>query len=231
MFRTSICASVLMAASMLLIAAPAAAQQQSVSLNVGYFAVRGEDARVPGDVLVADLTDLAFNISDFSNATVGGEWLIGLGDYMEAGAGVNYYRRTAPSVYANFVNLDGSEIQQDLKLRIVPITVAVRFFPFSRHAGFQPYFGAGLGVYVWRYSETGDFIDVNSNIFRASYVASGTNVGPIAMGGARVPIGSSFAAGGEIRYQKGEGTLTSDFVGDKIDLGGWTYQAVFQIKF
>jgi hypothetical protein len=37
--------------------------------------------------------------------------------------------------------------------------------------------------------------------------------------------------GGEVRYQAAKGELSEDFVGDRIDLGGFTYQAVFQVRF
>src|SRR4029453_13432593 len=58
-----------------------AAAQQTLNFNIGYFAVRGEDARVDGDVLNENLNFLAFNIGDFSGATVGGEWLIPIGPF------------------------------------------------------------------------------------------------------------------------------------------------------
>ena len=39
---------------------------------------------------------------------------------------------------------------------------------------------AGLGIFNWRYSEAGDFVDTgDGSIFRASYSKSGTNFGPV----------------------------------------------------
>jgi hypothetical protein len=39
--------------------------------------------------------------------------------------------------------------------------------------------------------------------------------------------------GGEIRYQRAHGDLPSDqgFSGRRIDLGGWTYAATFNVRF
>ncbi len=213
-----------------LAAPPAAKADQVVNFTIGYFAVRAADARVAGDVLIVDRNDLTFNIGDFSGATVGGEWLFGLNDFMEAGAGIGYYQRTVPSFYTNLVNADGTDIIQDLKLRIVPISATVRFFPISRRGPIQPYVGAGVGIFLWRYSETGQFVDANNNIFNASFVDSGTSVGPVAFGGVRVGMGS-FMVGGEIKYQHASGDLSSDFLGPKIDLGGWTYSATFGGRF
>jgi hypothetical protein len=47
----------------------------------------------------------------------------------------------------------------------------------------------------------------------------------VAVFGARFPIGNA-TMGGEVRYQKAEGDLdTRDFLGPKIDLGGFHYSA------
>jgi opacity protein-like surface antigen len=211
--------------------------RNSVNFNIGYFAVRGEDSRADGDVLVADLSSaeaLDFNIKDFNGATFGGEWLFAVSDYLEAGVGAGFYQRTAPSVYADFVNDDGSEIEQDLKLRVVPISATVRFLPIGR-GGVEPYVGAGIGIYNWRYSEVGEFVDTfDFSVFRARYVADGTAVGPVVLGGIRFPVSDVWTIGGELRYQKAEGDIDRDateLLGDKIDLGGWSTSFTFGLRF
>ncbi len=218
----------------LLAATPAVAQQQSISFSLGYFMVRGEDARVTDDVLVENLNTLIFNLSDFNNATVSGEWLVGVGDFVEAGVGVGYYRSTVPSIYADYVDIDGTEIAQDLRLQIVPVTFTARVLPLGRRASVQPYVGGGLALYRWRYSETGEFVDfVDFSIFRERYTAEDTDVGGVLFGGVRVPVGSVAALGGELRYQTGTGTVGVDngFFADKIDLGGFSILGTVQIRF
>lgn len=229
MVRKTMLAAVVMTAMVLL--PGVAAAQQSVALNVGYFTPRGEDARPFEDVLVQNLNYHGFDIDDFNGATVSGEWLLPAGDLFEVGIGVGFYQRTAPSVYLDYVNENGSEIEQDFKLRMVPITGIVRFLPTGHGASVQPYIGAGIGVFAWRYSETGQFIDENADIFRGSFVESGANVGPVVVGGIRFPVSTGFAFGGEVRYQRAEGTLNDDFNGSKIDLGGLTYQASVIFRF
>lgn len=209
--------------------------RHSVGFNLGYFAVRGEDARVEEDVLLADLNSLAFQVGDFSGFTFGGEWLYGVGDFLETGVGLGYYQRTVPSVYADFVDTDGSEIAQDLKLRIVPITATVRLLPAGRGAAVEPYIGAGVGFFNWRYSEAGEFVDFSDGtIFRERYSADGTAVGPVVLGGVRFPIGDAFTTGVEFRWQKAEGdtnSVESGLLGDKIDLGGWTTSWTMHLRF
>ena len=109
--------------------------RNSVGFNLGYFAVRGEDVRIDDDVLLANLDDLAFEIGDFSGFSFGGEWLYGIGDFIEAGVGVNYYQKTVPSLYRDFVDVDGTEILQDLKLRVLPITPLCASFHRPRRTG------------------------------------------------------------------------------------------------
>jgi hypothetical protein len=209
--------------------------QQSLNFSLGYFTVRGEDARVDGDVLVENRDVYLFDISDFNTVSIGSEWVAPLGDYLEVGAGIQFTTRAVDTIYADFERPDGSEIEQELKLRVIPITGTVRVLPLGRHSPFQPYVGGGIGIFNWRYAETGDFIDFTipgRPIFRESFVESGTSIGPVAVFGARFLVGSNATIGGELRYQKAEGDLDElDFFGPKIDLGGFHYLVTVGVRF
>ena len=220
---------------------PAQAQDQGFSVSLGYFAPRGEDSRVSGDVLNANrcidtaflCEPLLFDVGDFGGATFGGEYLIGIGKYVEAGVGVGFYQRTVSSIYEFVTRPDDTEIEQDLKLRVVPLTATLKFVPTGRDASFQPYIGAGIAALFWSYSETGEFVDaVTSEIFRDSFKADGTEVAPVIFGGLRAPVGASMMLGGEVRYQKADAPLPAeDFLGDRIDLGGLTFQGTLTWRF
>lgn len=219
------------------VATPAASAQQSVNLFIGAFHPRAEDARDPEDVLVGNRSlqhPLVFSISDFDGATVGGEWLIGLGDIFEAGLGLGFYQRSVPTVNRDRVfEGTGAEIESTLKLRVVPFSATVRFVPFGRHAAFQPYVGAGVGAFAWRYSESGDFLASDDvSIVHGTFTGSGGAGGPVVLGGVRVPLGR-IGVGGEIRYQSARRNLPSDqgFAGTKIDLGGFNYLFTMNIGF
>jgi hypothetical protein len=227
------------------LAAPSAWAQQSVSFYVGGFTPTPFDARGThigsgsDDVLVANSDFLStFNrtsgidISQFNNVTVGGEWLFGVGKYMEGGVGLGFYQRSVLTSYTGFTNSDGSEIAQTLKLRIVPFTATFRVLPFGHYQLIQPYIGAGVGAYRWRYTETGQFKDDQGNVFSGNFVGSGSASGPVILGGVRVPIGSA-AVGFEIRHQSAQGKLPDDqgFAGTKIDLGGFNYLFTMNFRF
>jgi hypothetical protein len=222
-----------------LAATPDASAQQSINVSIGGFTPRAEDARSPNDVLVNNLVQLplVFNIGDFHSVALGADYLVGFGNNFEAGLGIGFQQRSVPSVYEDVVNSDGSEIEQTLKLRVVPFNATIRFLPLGRHSAVEPYIGAGVGVFRWRYSETGQWVDRRDNaIFRDTFVGSGSTTGPMILGGIRAPFGS-WAVGGELRYQSADGNLPTDqgFATDgrdptpKIDLGGFTY--LFSVNF
>jgi Outer membrane protein beta-barrel domain len=222
------------------IAAPDAAAQQSVNFLIGGFTPRAIDARPDDDVLVQNGIFLStldrtrgIDIGEFNHVTVGGEWLFALTPYVEGGLGIGFYQRSVPTLYTDLVNKNGTDIEQTLKLRIIPFTATVRFLPLGNHQAVQPYIGAGVGVYRWRYSETGQFVDSQNNVFTGNFVGSGGASGPTILGGVRVPIGSAVGVGFEIRHQSAEGKLPADqgFAGTTIDLGGYSYLFTTSFRF
>ena len=221
----------------LISAASPVAAQQSVNFNFGAFTPFREDARSRSDgrsddVLVNNLNVYDFEINDFDSVTFGGEWLVALGSHAEAGLGLGFYSDSVDSVDRDQVDEDFSEIEQEFKLRIVPFTATFRFLPLGRTSAVQPYIGGGVGLFWWRYSESGEFVDLDDTIFRGTYIGEGGTAGPVIFGGVRFGLGS-WDLGGEIRYQKAEGELPADqgFSGSKIDLGGFNYLLTFNIRF
>ena len=94
-----------------------------------------------------------------------------------------------------------------------------------------PYIGGGVGIFNWRYTESGNFAGTpdsqgNVNIVNGTFKGSGTAVGPVILGGVRFPVGHKGSGFGfEIKYQNAQGNLPSDqgFAASKIDLGGFNY--------
>jgi opacity protein-like surface antigen len=208
---------------------------QTVNFSIGYFALKGLDSRVDEDVLLGDLQNshpLLFEVKDFNSATFGVEYLFGLGSHFDAGVGLGYSQRTVPSIYRDLTHADDTEIEQDLKLRQIPVAFTGRLLLLPRGSAVEPYLGAGIVAIRWRYSEIGEFVDDTNTIFPARFIADGTATGPIVLGGLRAPIGN-WSVGGEVRWQKVEGDIPFDqqFLGTKIDLGGWTTNFTFGVRF
>ena len=215
------------------LAAVPADAQQSISVYFGGFVPQKEDARVDDDVLLGNQDFLSFDLGEFNGFTIGGEWLFPLGNHFEGGVGAGFYAQSVPSVYTDFINDNGTEIEQDLKLRVAPFNATIRFLPLGRGASVQPYIGAGVGIFAWRYSEAGEFVDFfDGSIFNDRFVSSGATAGPVILGGINIPLGRH-GFGAEIRYQDAEGELDENegFAGSKIDLGGFNYLVTFRIGF
>lgn len=225
----------LLMASLFAFAPSSAAADNIVNIYGGLFAVTSADGRDADDVLWNNAGFLTFEPDDFDNGTIGVEWHVGIGNFLEAGVGVGYYSRSVDTVYRDYVNDNGLEIPQELKLRMVPVNFTARLFPFGRHNTVQPYVGGGLAVVNWKYSETGEFIDFNNDneVFRDQFVDDGNEVAPVVLGGVRFPIGDAFRIGGEFRWQGGKADLDPalGFAGSTLDLSGYSYLATFQFRF
>ena len=225
------------------IATPSASAQQSINFFVGGFVPTSADARerdvlVNNDNFLVTSGDSRFRVDRFTGATVGGEYLVGLGDFFDAGVGVGFYQRTVRAFDATYLNSNGSNIAADVKLRIVPVDATFRVLPLGHRAPIVPYVGVGVGISAWRYSESGQFVDYappvsrTPPVFSDTFVASGTAIGPVVLGGIRVPIGP-MAPGFEVRWRSGKGDLPRDqtFSSDRIDVSGISYLFTFNIRF
>lgn len=239
--------------STLVVAALAAAPQIAAAdtlfgVTAGAFIPRGEGSRVTGDVLnetfglrngfrtLFDDVGEKDPIQLFSGPSIGGEVLFGLGDFVEAGVGIGVYTKSRDSFYTDFTDLDGTDIEQITRLRIVPLSVTVRAFPIGRTVPVQPYVGGGINFYRWQYKEDGEFIDFSDDslpVFSDTFTDDGTATGATVLFGVRVPVTKTLNIGGEARWQSGSADLDPalNFPGDKLDLGGWTAAATFHVKF
>lgn len=224
-----------LSAGVLTLTAGAASAQvvQSVQMGFGWWFPKGESGRTPNDVLVEDLNSLVFDLGEFTSFHVNGEWTVGFGHHIETGIGIGYQATTVHSIWRGYDN-NGFVIPQELRLRITPITGVVRFLPIGKPGHFQPFIGGGISALMWRYSETGEFLDENANVFRANYVGSGTTPAGLIVYGIRMPLGGDvFAFSMEGRYQwaVGKPLPQPDFLTDRIDLGGGSIHFNFMIRY
>ena len=219
---------------------------QTANFTFGWFFPTSFDSRVDGDVLVANCDEfdgacsfLDFDKDGLTGITFGGEYLIPIGNYVEAGAGISYFKKTLDSRYAELVaddpntpEIEEEDIRQDLGLRMAPLAFTVRVLPLGATNPVQPYVGGGINVNFWSYKEEGEFVDENLDVFRDTFEDSGTKIMPTILFGLRYATGG-FSVGGEFRWQKGDAELDPDagFLGSHIDLGGYSFQATFGVRF
>ena len=201
--------------------------QQTLNFSVGEFSVRGEDARVDGDVLVANRDIFLFDFNDFNSPSIGAEWLVPLGDYLEVGAGIGFTTRTVPTrsttTSSGRTARRSSRSSSCASCRSRRPCACCRSAATARSSRTSAAASASTTGATARpaISSTSRCRGARSSATATS--ASGTAVGPVAVFGARVPMGKRHV-GGEVRYQKAEGDLDErDFLGPKIDLGGFHY--------
>ena len=101
------------------------------------------------------------------------------------------------------------------------------FCPSAAPRRFEPYVGAGIGIFNWRYSEAGEFVDFSDGTIFRDRVQGRRHrrSGRWCSAALRFPIGDAMTAGVEFRWQKAEGDTKpaeSRLLAPKIDLGGWT---------
>ena len=131
---------------------------------------------------MADLTDqnpLFFVISDFRNAQINGEWNISFGHHVEAGVGIGYI----PAVRDEHVPESRERRRVGNPARTAAADRADHrcgaVHAVGRQGDVQPYVGVGIGAFLYRYSEAGQFVDPSDfSVFTDAFTKSGTTVGP-----------------------------------------------------
>ena len=159
---------------------------------------------------------------------------------VELGIHVDGYSKTIDTSYRDFVRPDGSEIEQTLRLNIVPFGLTVRLIPTRKRTKVAPYLGGGVDLFYWKYEEWGDFIDFwdpDLAVYPDSFYASGVTFGFHATGGVRFYLNRDFALVAEGRYQWAEADMGDDFSANepglvnRLDLGGASIYFGVHVRF
>ncbi len=175
--------------------APVAAQANSFTVRLGYLSPRGDSRLWSENVATFD-----YVVNDFNGFFGGAEFDLELNEYLDIAMGVDGYSRSVASRYRDFVRDDGTEVLQDVSLRVIPVTFGVRFFPIGKFHVLLPYVAGGFGLYPFEYREQGEFIDFDTaEIFGATYFDRGVGTGGYVAAGLEASLAPSFSVGGELR--------------------------------
>jgi len=218
-----------------LAATPAAAQtipegapRHSFQLRFGYFFPQAEGTLWDD---VGDRFTLAPD--DFNGPVWGLSFVTAVNNHFEIGVHGDWYDKTVLAEERHFVDEFGYAIVHDTTLRERPFAVDLRLIPGGRYRGGSPgrssmkpvfYVGAGVGVNIWEYEETGDFVDVGDPtlpIYFASFQESGEALEARVLAGLELPVSPGFNLLVEGRYSWAYGELNRDLIDlERIDLGG-----------
>jgi hypothetical protein len=172
---------------------------------------------------------------DWSSFTGGIEYNARVAPHIELGIHVDGYGETLHTSYRSFVDTDGREIFQTLKLQTVPAGMTLRFIAGGRHSRIQPYLGVGGGLIYYEYEEFGDFIDFDDpamQVIPDAFISDGITGFGHATGGLRVRLNHDFSLVGEGRYQfASKAEMEEDFRGNSLDLNGWSATIGVHVQF
>jgi opacity protein-like surface antigen len=128
-----------------------------------------------------------------------------------------------------------------LSLTITPIQLSVKIAPLGRRGKLIPYFGGGIGFYLWSLRMRGDMVDFSDEyvyedpqygdvpIYPITTIDAweGDSFGKVAIGwqafaGLMFPIANRLTIDLGFKYSQAKGGFTESFQGfDKFDLGGY----------
>ena len=171
---------------------------------------------------------------DFAGAFGGIEFTKSLTGNIELGLSVDGYGREIPSHYRDFTRPSGREIEQTLRLVIVPASAILRVHPGGKYRTFTPYAGVGVAAMFWQYEEFGDFIDFDSpgrDIVFDSFKSNGSTSGLVINAGLRYRINEDFQVTADFRNFTGKQKMGGDFAPNEIDLSGAAFTLGFRLNF
>lgn len=164
---------------------------------------------------------------------------------LDALAGLEYNRMDANSEDREFIDADGSPIQQHTRLSQASITgsLELALLPRGRAIGqfawitapVTPYIGAGAGLLWYNLEQTGDFVDSldpELPIFTAQLTSDGWTTSTHVFGGVDVKVTRRLLLSAEARYTWADAETSLDFVGfEPIDLSGLRVSGGIQFVF
>ncbi len=193
--------------------------QQSVRLRLGLFTPEGDS-----DFFDETADDFTGEAEDFEDIVAGVDYVFGLHRHVGLMLSADYFEGQQDQSYRNFEDNQGNRISHTTTLEISPITagIVVRLAP--EQSPVMPYVGAGGGLYVWRYEESGDFIDfggVTLPVFTDTLEDDGAALGYYVMAGIDVPLSPYFSLFAEGRWDVADDDLGGDFAElGTLDLSG-----------
>jgi len=224
----------------LALAVPTSVSAGNLTLRGGAFFPRAEssifydDSELYSSVGGGDVVPPGIDKSDWVGFTGGIAYFSKIAPNLELGVSLDGYGRHVDTSYRKYTRPDGSEIQQTLRLRTIPIGVALRLVPTSRRSKISPYLEFGGDAISYKYEEFGDFIDFFDDslpVVTDSFVSEGWGFGFHVAGGLKIPINPDFSIVGEGRYQHADSQMDDDFSNHRIDLSGWSATIGFNVRF
>jgi hypothetical protein len=211
----------------------------------GSFTVRGgwALASARSDVFTFTTDNLTLDRGDFSSPVIDLDFAIRLLPRTDLVISSAFTGTRKKSEFRNFIDNNDAPIEQTTGFDRIPVTVSVKQYLSNRGRSIgklawiptrvAPYVGAGGGAMWYRFRQTGDFVDFQTNdVFNAVLESQGWAPTGHALAGGEVTINPRLAFVTEGRYTWAKAKLQNDFSGfDRIDLSGFTTTAGIAVRF
>lgn len=192
---------------------------QSINFKAGIFS-----PSLQSDLWQDNTQNLAFNKTDMLDTYYAAEYEVFLNRFTSFSLEIGRYSKEIYSEYRDYTYEDESPVLQNISLRIAPIEVNIKLYPFGHRKMIFPFFGAGIGLYAWTYRQWGDFIifpglDIEEGLAETDTFSFGFNC----RAGLVYRFHHRLALAIEGKYQYVRGQLSGYFEGfELLDLGGIT---------
>jgi opacity protein-like surface antigen len=183
--------------------------------------------------LFDDITsELTLERSDFRAPALGAELSLLLGRRLSLGMGVDWAESHARSEYRDLIGDDGLPIEQNTRLRTVPVMATARWSLVPRGRALSqlawipsrtnPYVGAGAGVTWYRLQQDGEFVNrATGDIFLQEYESSDQALTAHAVAGVDHWFTPRLGLTLEGRYTHGSAPVSGSYAGfQSMDLRG-----------
>src|SRR4030095_8711158 len=122
---------------------PVVASAGNIDLRGGAFFPRADSNLFHDDSALYGHNGHRLERGDWDGFTGGMSFNSTLGHYTELGFNLDFYQETLHTSYNDFVTAEGREIQQSLRLQILPVGITFRLIPTGR-GHLAPYVGIGV---------------------------------------------------------------------------------------
>lgn len=192
---------------------------QSLNFKIGLF-----NPALESDLWDVNRENLYFANEDMLDIYYGVEYEHFAGRHFSLAFEAGTYEKTLYSQYKDYEYDDGSPIYQDLRLSISGIEANIKIYPLGHRKVFNPYIGAGAGIYYWEYEQWGDFIDFTTwEVYEGYGYTETYSVGFNLKGGFVFRFKRHMGISFEAKYHYLKGQLSTLFEGfEKLDLSGLT---------
>jgi opacity protein-like surface antigen len=227
-----------------LIVLPTLGFSDTFSVQLGYFF-----PSAASDLWRTEFQNLSFYKSDFQSAVFGVSYEHFINPYVSLVLGVDTYSKTRSGFYNDWVGytLDQGDfafpasqfngdysLLQTFSVSILPIQLSAKITPMGRRGAFIPYFGGGVGMYIWNVRMLGDMVDFSDPYVVTDPQHGNVQVYPVdsvdvrednritigwqAFAGVMVPVGRRMTVAGEFKYNYAKGNMENFQGFDDFDL-------------